>query len=173
MTLIMALTSESWSKYLIKRFSKEFWKNFIEGFELILCYFEWCRKPTFWKPGDKNEKTNAHRSIKIMMWQLNKLLPRDTGCGWDITKVHELLHIVDDIERYGALANTNTSPQENNHIKNNKRPATTALKQHAIFDWQLANWYTDHRIIDFLKMRLSTFKIDTMEYSFDSLDDDL
>ena len=54
MTLIMALTSEHGSKYLIKRFTKEIWKNFIEGFELILCYFEWCYKPTFWKLGDKN-----------------------------------------------------------------------------------------------------------------------
>ena len=62
-----------------------------------------------------------------MMWKLNKLLPREAGCGWNIKKVFELLYIVDDIEIYGALANTNTSPQENNHVKNNKRPATTAL----------------------------------------------
>ena len=103
MTLIMASTSENGSKYLIKRFTKDIWKNFIEGFELILCYFELCHKPTFWKLGDKNEKLNAHRSSKAMIWQLNKLFSRDAGCIWNITKVHELLHIVDDIERFGAL----------------------------------------------------------------------
>ena len=127
-TLLMALTTKKIQQYISKRFNEQQWKNFIEGIELILCYFEWRRKHNFWKLGDHKDKNNTHFSIKIMMLQLNRLLPRKDGSGWNITKVHELLHIADDIEHFGALDNTNTSLQEKNHIYNNKTPATTAQK---------------------------------------------
>ena len=112
----MTLITKKIQQYMSKRFNEKQWKNFIEVIELILCYFEWCWKPNFWKLGDHKAKNNTHFSIKIMMLQLNRLLPRKDGSGWNITKVHELLHIADDIEYFGSLANTNTSPQENNHI---------------------------------------------------------
>ena len=87
-------------------------------------------------------------SLKQMMRGLAKLAPRLKGRGWNITKVHEIKHIAEDITRFGSPANTNTGPTEHHHIQHAKKPSKTVRKQRSTFAFSLANRYVDNLIID-------------------------
>ena len=73
------------------------------------------------------------------MAQIKTLLPRGSGQEWNITKIHELLHIIEDMLRNGAMKNGHTGPQEHAHITTVKNPAETVQKRRPVFDNQTAN----------------------------------
>jgi hypothetical protein len=75
-------------------------------FEAMLCFDEWLRKDTYW--ADHNaEVTKAivSRSIAQLMHLSKKYIPTSKSTAWIYPKFHELMHIVDDISRFGAPQN--------------------------------------------------------------------
>ena len=67
----------------------------------------------------------------------------------NIPKIHEQLHVAENIELYGAHRNVHTGPQEHNHIQNVKHPARGRQKRKALFDLQISDWLVDKLIIDY------------------------
>jgi hypothetical protein len=122
-------------------------KNMQEVFQMMLAYWSWLKKPTFWKRGDIDTKTNYVRSIRLMLTRLKNLWPREKGQGWFKAKYHEQLHVPDDIERNGAPSNTHTGPTEHNHLFFVKNPAKRSQRRQMNLDEQVANRYSENYII--------------------------
>ena len=122
--------------------------NFVEVFEMILCLWAWLKQDEFWKRGDKQYENYAQDAIKTLIDKLNELMPRVDGQGWNITKVHELLHIIFDIFEYGAHNNVNSDKCESSHKELIKKPAKQAQRRVATLDQSIANRQVDRLIIE-------------------------
>jgi len=64
-----------------------------------------------------------------MMWQIKTYAPHQDKNGWHLQKLHDLPHIVRDIENYGGPNNVDAAPNENNLIDLAKKPARCAHKK--------------------------------------------
>ena len=53
--------------------------NMIEVFELLLCYWEWIKKPEYWNLNDMNALHTAKASIHQLIQRLKLLFPRSAG----------------------------------------------------------------------------------------------
>ncbi len=72
-------------------------------FQMLLSYWVWLQRDTYWKQGgNKDAKESAPNAIRVMLGELIQLWPRVRGQGWEKAKIHEQLHVPDDIERNGA-----------------------------------------------------------------------
>ena len=112
-------------------------------FQMLLSYWVWLKRDTYWKRGDKTAKEAARKAIRVMLGQLIKLWPREEGNGWEIPKLHEQLHVPDDIERNGAPQGSHSGPTEHNHIRLVKRPAKCTQQHAAVLDRQLGQRVSD------------------------------
>jgi len=116
-------------------------------FCMILCYWFWLKKTTYWKRDDTQSCEEARHAIQKMLQQLINLWPCNRGHGWFKPKIHEQLHIPRDIVRNGSPRNTYSGPLEQGHI---------ALKDHSkqtqrnreLLDEQLSNCITETQIIE-------------------------
>ena len=106
-------------------------------FQMILCYWSWLKKDKYWKRGDKIAKNIARVAIRTMLVELMKLWPRDSGQGWEKAKIHEQLHVPDDIERNGAPQGWHSGPTENNHISSFKNYASQTNRRRENLDAQI------------------------------------
>jgi len=118
-----------------------------EVFQMMLAYWSWLKKPSFWKRGDHRSKNKYIDSIRSMLLKLKHLWPRSSGNGWFKAKFHEQLHVPDDIERNGAPSNTHTGPTEHNHIIFVKNPAKRTQRRNMILDQQVAKRYAENYVI--------------------------
>ena len=59
--------------------------------EAILCFEAWLEEPTYWEIGDPcGEAAVAEDAIAALMRLVVKHLPRDSGNGWKVSKLHEI-----------------------------------------------------------------------------------
>ena len=87
-------------EFLLKSLGSVFKLNAMkECFQMLLCYWVWLKKDTYWTRGDKQAKEGACEAIRTMLSGLIELWPHSIGQGWEKPKVHEQLHVPDDIER--------------------------------------------------------------------------
>ena len=100
--------------------NKTIFRNMMECFQMLLSYWMWLKKPTFWSRTITNEKFNAKRAISIMLQSILNLWPRQSGQGWELAKFHEQLHVPEDIVRFGSPIGTHSGPREHNHIQHVK-----------------------------------------------------
>ena len=122
--------------------------NFVEVFEMILCLWAWLKQEEFWHPGDEEYESYIQTSIKTLITKLKELLPRGKGAGWDLIKIHALLHIVFDIMEVGAHRNVNSDKCESSHKHLIKKPARNAQRRVVSLDRSIANRQVDRLIID-------------------------
>jgi len=122
-------------------------RNMQEVFQMMLCYWMWLKKDTYWQLGDLNQKETYKDSIRLMLRRLNELWPRMKGQGWAKAKFHEQLHVPDDIERNGSPSNTHSGPTEHNHIEFIKNPARRTQKRQDKLDQQIAQRCTESLVI--------------------------
>ena len=125
-------------------------------FQMLLSYWVWLKRDTYWKAGDKVAKEAARNSIRVMLRDLIRMWPRVRGQGWEKAKIHEQLHVPDDIERNGAPQGSHTGPTEHNHIRLVKRPAKGTQQRAEVFDRQLGQRVSDSYIIDMAYQRMTT-----------------
>ena len=75
-------------------------------------------------------------------------LPRNTGNGWALSKVHDLLHIPKFITRFGSPLNYNTGFCEHNHKYQAKIPGRKAAKRQETFTKSIAQNIVNTYVID-------------------------
>ena len=59
-------------------------------------------------------------------------MPRTEGNEWAICKIHEQLHVAENIKYYCAHNIVHTGPQEHNQIKNTKLPSKQVQRKKLI-----------------------------------------
>jgi hypothetical protein len=120
-------------------------KNIVEVFEALLCFDAWLMQDTFW---DRSNSTNAIQSARSSIEALLKMcknnIPAMKENCWKFPKFHELLHIVDDIERFGAPRNFNAERPESLLIYAAKRPGRRAQKRHGGISYELQSGLPYH-----------------------------
>ena len=124
-------------------------------FQMMLCYWMWLKKDKYWKRGDKVAKEAARGAIQTMLHELMVLWPRDTGQGWEKAKVHEQLHVPDDIERNGAPQGWHSGPTENNHIASVKNYASQMDRHRETLDHQIGARNAESFIINSAYQRMT------------------
>ena len=78
----------------------------LETLEALLCFNAWIKMPKQWKLDHRKDAVeSAQESIKTILQQLLDRLPPAGGNGWNIPKFHELLHLIQDMIRFGAALN--------------------------------------------------------------------
>ena len=115
--------------------------------ELILCYRQWLKLPCYWKHEDTATYHNAQKAIEKLLINIIRLFPRTTGNKWAILKIHEQLHMAENIQFFGAHNNVHTGPQEHNHISNTKEPSKQVQRSKLTLDWQLGLQLSDNYMI--------------------------
>ena len=171
---VAILCSHRGAKAVKNRFktNKRKYDDILEAVELILIFLSWTKQDTFWEVDDTQTPRKAHIALRIMMAGLMKLLPRVTGSKWNLTKVHELLHMIFDMLRFGSPSNTHSGTSEKNHKQFAVIPLQTAQFQRSTFDWQVANRLTDHLVIEKAYQRTHAHRIDPGRQHTDEEDND-
>jgi hypothetical protein len=115
------------------------------------------KKDKYWKRGDREAKQLARVAIQTMLSELTKLWPRTKGQGWEKAKVHEQLHVPDDIERNGSPQGWHSGPTENNHITSVKNYASQTNRRRETLDAQIGTHNAESFIINhaYQKMTMS------------------
>ena len=90
-----------------------------------------------------------------MLQRLMRLWPRAEGQGWSLAKIHEQLHVPDDIRRNGPPHSTHTGPTENHHIVNVKQFAAATQRCRETFDWKLGQCFAESFIINAAMKRMT------------------
>ena len=126
---------------------------------MMLCYRAWLKKKKYWKRDDQYAYLTAQEAIEKLLKSIIKLMPRSTGNNWDICKMHEQLHVAENIKFFGAHENVHTGPQEHNHIANTKKPSRTVQRRKLLLDMQLAKRLSEKYLIEeaYNKFNMKTF----------------
>ena len=78
----------------------------IEVFEAMLCFDQWLNQSTYWSEEHHAEsKLSVQQSIQTLMELCVDNIPLGEKKTWKFPKFHELLHVVDNMERFGAPIN--------------------------------------------------------------------
>ena len=85
-------------------------------FSMLLAYWSWLKKKSYWKCGNKQSELVAENAIRTMLNYLIQNWPRNKGNGWEKAKVHEQLHVPRDISRNGTPRESYGGPLEHNHL---------------------------------------------------------
>ena len=149
-TIVLVYLTDSGKEFFDLKFknSPELSSGMMETFQMVLCYWRWLKKVSYWKRGDKEKKNEAKTAIQAMLNRIKIVWPRETGQGWSLAKFHEQLHVPDDIERNGPPRGYHSGPIENNHIHLLKKNYNNTQKNKRKLDYQLGNRLAEKMIID-------------------------
>jgi hypothetical protein len=136
--------------------SKERLNDIGQVFQMMLAYWVWLKKETYWVHGDVLSREGARTAIRTMLRDLQQLWPHSSGQGWEKPKTHKQLHVPDDIKRNGAVQNYYTGPTEDNHIFHVKRLACATQRRREFLDQQIANRASRSYVIDYAYQRMAT-----------------
>jgi len=153
---VVALTEEG-SQFFTRVLGEEKMKAMVVVFQMMLAYWMWLKKTEYWQRGDTVEHHRAKSAIRTMLQNLTSLWERENGNGWEKPKVHEQLHVPDDIERNGCPRNYHTGPTENHHIHNMKNHAKTTQGRRAVLDWQIGKRYFETNVINSALSRMEHY----------------
>jgi hypothetical protein len=155
-TIILLSLSPDGSDFFKESLGVERAQFMLSVFQTLLAYWMWLKRETFWKRGDKRAKEAARDAIREMIRKLIDMWPRGSGQHWILCKIHEQLHVPDDIERQGSPLTTHTGPTEHNHIQGFKKKAINTQKRRATMDWQVGNRVAESYIIDTALAKMQT-----------------
>ena len=104
----------------------------IEVFKAMLCFDQWLNQPTFWTAANHAEsKAQVHASIMTLVHLCVTNIPLSKHkTTWKFPKFHELLHILDNMERFGAPINYCAQRPESLLIPAAKKLDRRAQKRH-------------------------------------------
>jgi hypothetical protein len=112
--------------------------DIVELLEAMLCFDAWLNRGTFWRLEETAvAKDSAQFSIKVLMSMCSNYLPTTNSNRWNFQKFHELLHVVDDMSRFGAPTNFCAQRPESLLISAAKQPGRRAQKRHHGIDYEL------------------------------------
>ena len=122
-------------------------KNMQNVFSMLLAYWSWLKKPTYWIRGDIQSEKKAEDAIRTMLNTLVTQWPRTKGNGWEKAKFHEQLHVPRDISRNGSPRESYGGPLEHNHIPM-KDLSKRTQRRRDVHDSQLATRIAESYIIN-------------------------
>ena len=143
------------SKFADERDARKRLSDMRYVFSMMLCYWSWLKKKTYWKCGDTDSRKRAENAIQIMLTDLIRLWPRAEGNGWFKPKVHEQKHVPKDIEQNGSPRNSNGGPIEHHQLDVKKRALRTQMIRTKL-DEQVATRAAEGYIIDYAYERMVT-----------------
>ena len=123
--------------------------------EMLLCYWAWLKKTTYWNIDSPSQLENVKIAVSTLLDELVSCVPRLKGNGWNIPKVHEQLHVPAYIQMFGAHRNLHTGPTEHNHIELSKKTARRTQMRANDFDWQVSNRLVDKFVVDIADFTMS------------------
>lgn len=138
--VILAQYHEGWQilESALKQRTDTSLTDVVELLEAMLCFDAWLNRDTFWNLEDaETAKESAQFSIKVLMEMCSNYLPTTKSNRWNFPKFHELLHIVDDMSRFGAPTNYCAQRPESLLIAAAKQPGRRAQKRHQGIDYEL------------------------------------
>lgn len=116
--------------------------------ECLVCFEAWLGQDTYWSLDNADACRNeAESAIRSLMLQIKTNLPRLTGCGWKVSKFHELLHIPQFMMEFGATKNYSASRPEAHHKQRAKQPGRRSQKRIRHIDQQCATRVADAFVI--------------------------
>ena len=95
----------------------------------MLCFTAYYKYGNYWHSNDDMKQKELLASIQQMSADIQQSLPRNEGVGWYLSKLHEILHVPLDIDRYGCPMGYDASMGERLLKFLAKLPAATAQKQ--------------------------------------------
>lgn len=140
-----------------KRLYQPKFRDILQVFEAMLCFDEWLNKETFWLQSDTEySKANVSQSIRKLMKMCQQYIPTSKENAWNFPKFHELLHILDDMSRFGSPLNFCAQRPESLLIQAAKQPGRRAQKRHegALYDLQAAQRLCYSLMIDRVHSRI-------------------
>jgi hypothetical protein len=155
--MVVSLQEEGKKLFVEVLGSRQRLNDMRQVFQMLLSYWVWLKRDTYyWKRADKIANERARTAIRIMLQELMRLWPRLRGQGWELAKIHEQLHVPDDIKRNGAPQGSHTGPTKHNHIRLVKRPAKGTQQRAEVLDEQLGQRVSDAYIVDMAYQRMTT-----------------
>ncbi len=132
--------------------------NYLNIFEMSVCFHRWMKRPKFWRIDDTIAKAEAHESIQVFLKTFKEYAPRIKGNGLKIPKYHEFLHLCDQIEMYGPAMAYHTGICES-HLKIwGKWPASNCQKGIALFTKQVVCRIHDAAVITRANYRFGIYE---------------
>jgi hypothetical protein len=159
--VILAQYDEGWTilnETLIKRTETNL-QNVLHVFEALLCFDAWLNQETYWSYTNNESACDAAKqSIRVLLQLCRKNIPvqRLKPDCWKFPMFHELLHIVDDITRFGAPFNYCAQRPESLLIQAAKQPGSRSRKVHegAIYELNAAQSLTNSLLIEIAYNRM-------------------
>jgi len=125
--------------------------TYIQIFGRLLLLYGWMSTPhSYWELEDLREKRRASRAMTRLIDLITENCERKSSQGWNLSKIHELLHLTTLIELYGAPINYDAGPGERMHQDVAKKPGRAAQKRHESFTMQAAERLANRHMIDFI-----------------------
>lgn len=125
-------------------------------FEAILCFHAWLSLPKQWHISQGEEAMkSAQKSIRSLIWYIVNNIPKDS---WLFPKLHELLHFVDDMSRFGSTANFSAQRTESLLKDTGKRVGRKAQKTKTgvVFEHQSARRYASMILVNDLHSKIGS-----------------
>jgi len=123
-------------------------QDIIEVLEAMLTFDAWLNQDKYWLLSQTaKSRESAQRSIQTLLHLCKDCFPSHK---WSFPKFHEMLHIIRDMERFGATKNFSAQRPESLLIKAAKQPGRRAKKQAtgALYDAKAAARVVDSFFIN-------------------------
>lgn len=130
--------------------------NYVKLFERLLTFLLWLshKEGGYWKLNDTRAIRLASKKVESLVSHIRDNFPRSWGQGWNLSKMHELLHSVRMINLFGSPSNFDSGPCERMHKDVAKRPGRAAQKRHETFTAQAAQRLSDRYLLDLAYQKL-------------------
>ena len=133
--------------------------------ETLLEWEAWLKSPKM----KRSDVVRAKKKHKLIMYMLKEVGNRLEGMEWKLTKFHCILHIAEDLLKYGVALEVDTGSNESHH-KDSKVAAKMTQKNCETFIMQTATRLVEFMAIDFALAEELGLKI--WEYYFGPLEFD-
>ena len=136
----------------------------LHALELLSCFDAWTWLDNYWKLTQQEQfSSSAKDSIAKLLRMLRDSLPCTDRNGWKLSTVHNTMHIVGDMCKYGKPKEPNTEVGEKNHKVFAKSINCHCQKHHKTFAQQVLQCLTDAFVIDKVASAMGLLKIDEKE----------
>jgi hypothetical protein len=165
MTCILSATQQGQQAMLqTKHLCLERVQKIISTFEMCLCFLQWmtnfkgfreilqCSSASQQQPNEiqANQtltKLKATNAIKKLIFKITSTFERSSSQNWNISKIHELMHLPTLMEQYGSPVNFDSSACEKLHKDIAKKPGRQSQKRHKTFTQQAAQRLSERQMI--------------------------
>jgi len=122
---------------------------YVALFEKIFIFLAWMSsKNGFWDINDTRAKRRASKKIDALVTFICENFTRESKQNWNISKMHELMHLPKLIEMFGSPMNSDAASSERMHIEIAKKTGRKTQKHHRTFTMQAATRLADRHVID-------------------------